>query len=269
MRLLLGGLLVWIVAGCSGGFVTIVVDGGIAATDGIPANHFADGWSVRFDRWLVALADIAVTNGTNESLPVVSGPVVVDVVGGAATLLQPTAIAVGSYDAGLSVVPVSGNVGFVGATREDAALLSDNGWSLFVSGQAFLNDRVMSFQWGLDANTRYTNCRNPQGGIAISDGDTATWKVRVDPGALFADDLLDDASPLRFAALAAADANGDDALDDVELSAALLSELPADVASRYITGGAGDIVDLHDYLRAASRRTIGFQSDGACTPERR
>jgi hypothetical protein len=273
------------VAACAPqGELSIEVDGGNDTRDGISANRFADGWAVRFERVLLVLFDVAAARTGGDPALEVRGPIVVNAVSNAPIeIASPALVEAAAYDSfGLAVAPLDGNASTANANDDDVKLMTDNRWSVFVAGQAFQNARSVRFQWGFDADTRYPSCETLNGdGITVSEGGSATWKVRVDVEQLFRDDLTVDTSDTRFAALAAADGNGDgedtdeDAgnddgvIEQNELDAFLLSSLPQDLLSRYNTGGAADIASLNDYVRAATRSMIGFQLDGRCEAERR
>lgn len=253
--------------GCGGG-------GGIAITTarGAAGAAFADGADLHVEQLLVSFGELDVGDADK----VINGPVVVEVSSEDAVVVATVeGLGVARAPVSAAVVPAGeGAATVVGAgavSDEDLGFMQDNGFSVFIKGDAVVDGAAESFAWGFSKNSRYVDCDDGTGepGVAVTEGAITEWQLTLHPERLFADSL---AAPkdadLRFAPIAAADDNDDGAIDVDELNDLDVEAVAASSGAPYDDGGA-DVVTLFDFLGAQSRNLIGSNGTGACTVEKR
>jgi hypothetical protein len=254
-------------SGCASGDLDITIYGEDFIEAGIPAEVFADGGAVTFDRFLVNVSQLAVKGGDGVEGGAFAGPVVFDV-----TQAGPTAVTSLSglearrYEDISAVVAPAAAATAGNASADDVALMNDNGHSVFVSGTASFDGEDFTFAWGFDTDTAYVDCalEDESSGVVVPAGAAGEWQLTIHGDHLFYDDLADEGAVLRLAAVAAADAdeNGDVTL--AELAAVDLTTLPPD---QYGTGGAGDVNTLADFMGALTRTLVHHTGEGHCTSQ--
>lgn len=250
MRLVLGFAVTALGAGCakretSAPHAAIAVDVRGEMTTQIEADDFADGWSVRYERfWLSPTFGIDETSDNHK--PGAAAPVAgADAYlygGGALDLSQP-----GMVQAFEGWVVAGRSTGW--GMRLRAVTLPDQPEreaTLEVVGQATGPvGESLRFDWRFATEMTFAHCV-PSGAssLLLPDGGELRVDAVLDGTALFGEQLGPD-SPLRFAALAQADADADGTITTAELRAAALSELEARDGYR-----APDAASLHDFMTA-------------------
>lgn len=260
-----------VVAGVSacggGGSLAITASAGVFGEGDGSAVVFVDDADVALSRLLVSFGDLTVKGGEVS----VGGPVVVDL-----HAAGPTPVATfdnldgGAADVSAAIVPAdAGEASAANVDDDDLAFMADNGFSVFIAGDAVIGGGVKSFAWGFANNTRYVDCVDEDGdpSVVVTEGAITEWQLTLQAEQLFADNLVEnDAAPvLRFAELAAADANDDGSIDVDELVAVDLDE----VAGEPYRGAGADVVTLFDFLAEKSRTLLRSNIDGRCTAEKR
>lgn len=234
-------------------------------SDAIDAAFFADGSNVVFDTFAVVVDRAAVADVD------VAGPAVVDVSGGA----DPVEVGVikgldaGRTDVVAAVAPIGDRVvvgGNAGSAVGDA--MKSAGFSVFVAGSAVVDGVNKTFSWGFTTNTRYVDCHDVDGeaGITVTAGAQTEWQLTFHGDHLFLPTLDDEseAQQLRFAPLAAADDNGDNAIDVDELQGVEIGDVEG-----YDASADPSVVTLYDFLQAQSRTLLHINGDGECAFEKR
>lgn len=261
------------VTGCSGddggeggsGTATFSIWGEEFVEDEIPADEFADGWSVEFDRFLVHVGGVYVRDraGMRSEL---EGSWLVD-------LKQPGPHELGSLEltskawphVGYAVRPVtSTTLVHDSATEDQLASMEKGGFSVHVSGLATKGDVTKTFSWGFTNATAYDDCVSDidgreVAGIVVANGGDETVQLTIHGDHLFYDDLASEDAVPRFAPIAAADDDGLVTLE--ELDAVSLVEIDA---GTYGTGSASHVNDLGGFVRALTRSIGHFRGEGHC-----
>lgn len=243
--------------------------------EGIPEAEFADGYSVRYDAFLVVLSDVEVAGGD----------------GASQTLAQPRLYdlaAPGPHDIGIlegfsagayrevSYRNIEANEDTVrddSATAAQLEAMKEGGFRLRASGTATSPQGIeTSFHWGFSGSVDYEDCVDVRDGqetrgIVIGDGTVAEHQLTIHGDHLFYDDLASPDAELRFASLAAADANGDGEVTLSELDEVRLATLSGDDGSYGV--GAFDINELGDFIRAATHTIGHFDGEGHCVAKER
>jgi hypothetical protein len=269
-RLALGFAVVASSAGCekhetSAPHTTVTVDVRGERTTEIDSAEFADGWSVKYDRFWLS-AEFGLDETIDHHKPGDAAPVAGSeayVYGGAELDLSAEGSTQVFY--GWLVAGRSGGWGMHlrNVPREDA-VSRDAG--LEVAGQATgPAGETLRFDWRFTTQMTFAHCV-PSGVadlILPDDGELGVDAV-LDGASLFGEKLGRDAA-LRFEPLARADRDADGTITTVELRATELSELDR-VGESYRSPGA---LTLHDFLTArlvelvAPRYTCQVQLD-AC-----
>lgn len=236
----------------------------------IPAAAFTDGWSVKYDRFLIALHDVSVGDDGKEPTAKMADSKVFD-------MHKPGDKPVTSFDLpGKPYTHVSYRIGPAtaasllgeGATDADKQRLVAGGYSVYVEGTLANGAQSKRFAWGFKTNTLYDRCEGELGGkktegVVVTNGGTDTVQLTIHGDHLFYDDLQAANAKVRGGNLAAADADGDGTLTLEELAAVKLTHLPADKGS-YGTGSAAGITDLRAFVEALSRTIGHYRGEGEC-----
>ncbi|MCP3142921.1 hypothetical protein [Pyxidicoccus xibeiensis] len=238
----------------------------------IPASAFADGWSVRFSRFLVTLGEVKVAT-EDETAAQQDTSRVFDV-------HKPGPVVVTSFQnlpaqdwdrVSYAIVPAqdaeAGN-----PDAQDLERMRSAGYSVYLEGSATKGTVTKRFEWGFTTNTLYEDCESEaQGaGVTIPKDGEASVELTIHGDHLFFDDLQSPDAKMRFDALAAADKLGIAGADDLvtleELAAVDLTELPQ---GQYGTGGVGGVRNLRDFVTALVRTVGHFRGEGECSPRSR
>lgn len=199
---------------------------------GIPAEEFVDGWSVRFDVFEVSVTAI---DADGEALP---GTHVVDIAeasGGEGHAL------------GTAVLP---------ADRVPMASWTIS--SMHAQGTATREGVEKHFDWSFDTPVRYVECDT---GTPLASGDVTDVVLTVHADHLFYDDLDSEEPGVAFDLIAAADADDDGEVTMAELEGqSLAGEVRYQVGSR-------DIDDLHAFIVEQARTVGHINGEGHCEIE--
>ncbi|MFO0744894.1 MAG: hypothetical protein U1F43_04350 [Myxococcota bacterium] len=241
------------------GTLQVTVYGEDYIEDRIPAADVADGWSIDFQRFLVAVSDVSVGKTGKTAALVAVEPRVFDLTkpsNGQGHLLGSADVKGGVYDhASYSIAPavqgsIAGNV-----TAADTSFMVDHGYAVYIEATAQKGGESKHFTWAFTGTTHYTSCPT----AARVDGDTATAQITVHADHLFATTIGDEAAPLRFQALADADADHDDEVTQAELAAVAISGL-----SGYDVAGHTGVTDLGAFVAAQIPAIGHIDGEGMC-----
>jgi hypothetical protein len=283
--MLLSALTPLVAAGCGGedggaGTARFTTWGEEYIEDQIPADPggetgFIDGWSLRYDKFLVAFHDITVANDKGETAARMSATKLVDnSVRGRKDLISFPGVRAAAWNkVSYQIKPATSDADLIGATAADRDLMVQKGYSIYVAGSASkLNGGAMvkkTFHWGFTTATQYRDCQqaaesgSPIQGIVVTDGGTDTSELTTHGDHLFYDRLMASPDPavktvLRFDEKAAADKDNDGEVSLEELAAA-----PLDV-TRYNVSGA-DVANLGAFMGFLARTVGHFRGEGECT----
>jgi len=257
-----------------------------AATEaGSLESETADGWSIGFDRVLVSIGRASLDGDGCSVYSEAGYGRVLNLIGAPAAQKISESYALGSCDFGFGITNAAADslLG-VGATAADLAYLrtagtdryaGPSGISMFIAGRAKKAGRQLTFGWAFRGRARYVECQNTVDGAVkrglslVQDGDVAV-DVTMHAEALFAENLDDPSSALRFDAIASADAlgncDGDVSLD--ELSLVSLTDLQS--GNSYGEGDAGVMAwtNLEDFVYLGAAPGVArFEDTGKCRLE--
>jgi len=227
--------------------------------EGIPESEFADGWSVTFDKFLIAVDGLAIARGS-------SAPDVEDATQRIFDLTRPgpfsfltRLVPAGRYDrAEYRVRPAATGAVAGNATTDDVDRMVAGGYAVYVEGTATDGTASKTFRWGFDSDTRYTECHAEANLVS---GGAGTVQITIHADHLFYDDLFSETPDLRFAEIGRADADGDGEVTAAELAAHDITALPD-----YGTGSL-PIDNLWDFIEHLTASLGHIDGEGHCHAE--
>jgi hypothetical protein len=245
--------------------------------DSIPAAPagFVDGWTLTYDKFLVAIHEIVVANDKGEAAATHAGSFVIDnKQPGRKELVVFTDIPARAWNrVSYQIKPALADSVLVAATEADRDLMVAQGYAIYVSGAATKPDvagpsLIKTFHWGFTTATQYKECQQPADsgqaiqGIVVTNGGTDTSELTTHGDHLYYDRLMASADPavktsLRFDEKAAADAN-----EDGEITLGELSAVPIDVR-KYDPSGL-PAPNLGAFMTALARTVGHFRGEGEC-----
>ncbi len=260
--------------------VTIKAGHGASGLEpGAAISSVGDGWSVRYDRLLVAVGDVKESSGSTPESFTDGTTYLVDLrqlPAGGASIASSTLSRMSFEDAEFSTLVPADNAVLLLATEADRQFMVDAGYSIYIegslssaSGRSCRPDDptdctpapTIVFSWGLAAAASFSGCD----GFTLSDDETAALTVTLSGDHWFLDSFAADAerSPRRaqWVADADLDRDGETTLDELRaVNASLLfsSERGYDLSNAPIP-----VATAYDYL-AAQIRTLGINSATGC-----
>lgn len=268
------------------GALSLTISGEEAAEVGFPVPGveelaFADGWSVRFDKYLVGVGRVRVASADGAVAHVDDEVVVVDLTAGEQPIFRFEDLPARRWDDfGYDVLAPHAGARRVGAVSdEDLQRMVEGGFNYWIEGEATKGERRVTFRWGIAAPTRNDRCENAADGtdgVVVRNNATAAYQITLHLDHLFYDRLgsHDDGARMRFEAIAAvADEDGAipwealaaQRIDDLrDATGASLRDEDGEVLRYDPAGIPGADGSLQAYLRAASRSQGRFNGEGVC-----
>lgn len=248
----------------------------------------ADGWTIKYDRFLVSLTSLEVAGATDLVLTASTTTTIFDQVQTSfppdspdrkVLLFSENRTARPWEDVHFSIGPavpddveaelsttVLGNV-----AQADVTAMETEGLSLLVSATATKGAEVKKLEWRFTTDTLYGNCSSTENGqvvpgVTVPVGGLGSANIVMRGDVLFADDLTNPASA-HFDAIAAADADANGVVTLDELAAVDLGALRTSSGLPYATGES-TATDLRGFTEALSQHLVaGFRDNGTCTAE--
>lgn len=257
-------------AGCSPGNGAVAVHtwGEAYIEEGIPSDEFVDGWSVRYDKFLLVLRDVTVADGATIGARWEAATVFDLVRPGPKPVVTFRDLEARPWPSfSFQIGPSSPDAALApGVTEADRALLGAA--SLRVVGVATDGTRTKRFDWSFARPTRFADCRGDKDGrllIGVSpiEGGVDSVQLTIHGDHLFYDDLQAGSARLRFGPIADADADADGAVTLAELDAVRLATIPKS-SGAYGTGSASDVDTLGAFVAALARTVAHFRGEGEC-----
>lgn len=255
------------------GTATFTTWGEAYVEEGIPADPggqagFVDGWSLKYDKFLVCYAEVTVADSSGAVGAKMAGSRLVDnTKPGKKTVVKFTDLEAKAWErVSYRIAPATADTEVVAGEASDRDLMVKGGYSLYVSGTLTKGAVTKKIRWGFALGTQYSLCEAEQGGkltqgIVVRDGAEDVSELTTHGDHLFYDRLQAGATgtvtSLRFDTLAAADADGDGEVTLDELAAAQLD------VKLYDPSGlpAGD---MKAFVSALARTVGHFRGEGEC-----
>jgi hypothetical protein len=230
--------------GCGGeGTWTVEIWGEDYIEVGIPADDFADGCSVVFDRFELAVAEVALLDGDGAVVAEVEAEPTYDVTIAGPTLVGEAPAAATHYDTVRFSTPPSDALG---------------GASMEIEGTLTCGEEAVSFSWSFDTDTTYL-CEPEELTIPAGGEDGSMLTIHGDH--LFYDSLDNPDAQLRGQAIVDADADLDGVVTQAELQAVGLASLGYDV------GSWSEVTELEGFIAALTHTLGHIDGEGHCQIE--
>lgn len=268
-----------VVAGCGAdteGDVIVLLQAEDTITWGLDPGtgreNVVDGWTVRFDKYLVAVGNVKLGRDAHHievhdttrrvydltRVPQADWPLV---------LL--TGVEAKRYDFfGYEVVDADTAERHESVTPPDYEAMVARGASYLIEGSLTRDDEQVSFRLLVPNATQYGPCElDGTPGVAVTEGGQAAVGITFHGDHLFFDSFASHNVRRRAGWLAAADIDGSGHVDESELEAIRGADLAALLPSdRYALGGwtAFPIDSAYDFLRAQLHTQGHFQGEGDC-----
>lgn len=254
------------------GAVTFTTWGEDYIEEGIPAGDegFVDGWSLKYEKFLVAFSHLQVADGRGDVGALEAQSFVVDnVKPGRKELARFADLEAKAWDSvSYRIEPPSTDATLVSATTEDLALLRQGGYSIYIEGTATKEEIQKTFALGFRNATQYSHCQAEQDGkltvgVVVANGSEETLELTTHGDHFFYDRLQGSAganiqTSLRFETIALADAD-----DDGTLTAEELEAQPIDLELYDPSGLPAD--NMLEFMTSLSRTVGHFRGEGECT----
>lgn len=280
LKLALFASVLGLVAGCSSdptssggkGTATFTTWGEEYIEEEIPADPdggFIDGWTLHYTKFLVNFSGISVADAAGNVAASSDESYFVDnTVAGRKELIAFEDLDAKAYEkVSYQIKPAAADAVVVAGDKADLAMMVDEGYSIYVEGEATKGDVTKTFRWGFDTATQYTDCHVEEEGkdtlgIVVTNGSTDTSELTTHGDHFFYDRLQASPDPaiqtsLRFDEKAAADAD-----EDGEVTMAELLETPIDVTKYDPSGLSAPTLGV---FVSSLARTVGhFRGEGEC-----
>jgi len=261
------------------GTLSVVVSGEEGAERGFPSTELVDGWSVGFERYLVSIGDVVLTDDGGEVVRALETPTVVDLHRGSATIATLRDVPAGRLGFNFSVTPPTADaVVGAGVSEADVAEMREKGLTYLLVGTATKPPHApVRFRLGLAAPVRLSDCTNGVDGtqgVVIPASSTTEAELTFHVEHLLYDRLgTHSGVKLRFEAIAAmADESGlvtleqlaaQPVLSPVGMDGAPLTD--ADGSPVIYDPGASSVQSLDGFLVRTVRDQAHLNGGGLCT----
>lgn len=265
------------VAACSSSSTDASGSGKVAFTtwgeefieEGIPATVFADGWSVKYDKFLVIIGNVKVADGATVAAEMATPRLFNHVVAKPKAVVELASIGAKPWPNVSYVIGPAANADLgTGVTEADKTFMTTNGYGLYVEGKATKGAETRSFKWGFTVKTLFDSCKGEVSGkevdgVVVTNGGTDSVELTIHGDHLFYDDLQSPEAKVRFQNIADADADKNGEVTLAELEAVKLAKLPP-ANGGYGTGSDSKVVDLKAFVTELSRTVGHYRGEGEC-----
>lgn len=257
---------------------------GFPHTEGGVTHAFVDGWELSFDKYIVSVGDVVLTDPVSGAEQARwDQAVLVDLKASAsatAALHTFEGLPALRFDVAFAMPAPKQGVELRDVQQSDADEMVQQGWTLLAAGEAKKGAETVRFRLGLPAPIRYERCKNGKDdsqGIAIEANKTTGAFINAHAIHLFWDSLSFSSQNLRFDAFAAV-AGTDGLVDSEELKTQDLTDLK-DAQGQPLKDGGTRVVyndggllppaeqDLFHYVALAARQSAHFNGLGLCSEQ--
>jgi hypothetical protein len=237
----------------------------------IPASEFADGWTVKFTKFLVVIGGVRVADSTGAVGGQMETTKLIDhhAPGVKPVITFENLTAKPWTDVSYSIRPANMTTALgEGATAADLTMMTDQGYAVYVEGSAEKGAEKKTFRWGFTVPTVYAQCVGDKDGreikgVLVTNGGTDDVELTIHGDHFFYDDLQSPDAALRFDAIASSDADGNGEVTLAELTQKKLIDIDPS-SGGYGTGILANVNDLGAFVTALSRTLGHFRGEGEC-----
>lgn len=239
-------------------------------TDSKEVAGFVDGWTVKYEKFLVNFQNIVVADAQGNQAAALEGSMLFDNhKKDVKTIIEFDDIEAKAWeDVSYEIAPVTKKTELSeSVSADDKQLMLDGGYSLYVEATATKEDVSKHFAWGFAIGTHYQDCHSEQEGreeygVIVTNNSQLEVQLTTHGDHLYYDRLQASPDPaivtsLRFDTLAEADKDEDGELTLEELNAAALNVRIYDPSGlKAATQGA--------FLTSLARTVGHFRGEGEC-----
>lgn len=237
----------------------------------IPASGFADGWTVKFTKFLVVVGDVRVADSDGNVGGIFEGTKLIEhhTPGVKPIMTFDNLTAKPWTDVSYAIRPASMTTTLGdGATAADLTMMTTQGYGIYVEGSAEKGAEKKTFHWGFSVPTKYIECMGdkdgrPIKGVLVTNGGTDNVELTIHGDHFFYDDLQSPEAALRFDAIASTDVDKDGEVTIAEMTQKKLVDIEPS-SGGYGTGGLASVNDLGAFVTALSRTVGHFRGEGEC-----
>lgn len=244
--------------------------------EGIPAGDggFVDGWSVKYQKFLVAFANIKVADASGDVGGSVEQSFVVDnTQPGRKQLTTFRDLEAKAWDrVSYQIKLPDKDAMLISATSKDLKILLDGEYSIYIEATATKKDVTKTYALGFKTATQYLECQAEENGketlgIVVTNGSEDTSELTTHGDHFYYDRLQGSAganieTSLRFDTIAKADDDGD---GDGIITAEELEAEPLDVELYDPSGLPAS--NMLQFMSGLARTVGHFRGEGECTVE--
>jgi hypothetical protein len=238
--------------------------------DQIPADVFADGWSVTYDAFLVNIAGITIADDSGAVAAEQSGTTIFDhTQPGVKPIVTFADLEAKNWTkVSYRIQPATADSTVGLANQEQKmAMVAANG-AVMVEGRATKDTVTKTFAWVFTQITHYDDCKGDvagkeTAGVLVTNGGTDDVQLTIHGDHLFYDDLTSPEAKVRFQHIADADADDSGDVTLEELAAVKLTQLPPS-AGPFGTGSSSSVDDLKAFVTALSGTVGHYRGEGEC-----
>lgn len=238
--------------------------------DKIPADKVEDGWTIKYNKFLVTLGPIRVADSSGSVVSEMAGSKLFDMTKpGVKPVVTFASVPAKAYEqVSFDIAPATAATELAVATEADKELLVAGGFSIYVDAVATKGAVTKTYRWGFKTATAYRQCKGDVGGknldgVLVTNGGTDDPQITIHGDHLYYDDLQDPESKVRFDNIAAADVDNDGVITLAELAKVELAKIPKEKGA-YGTGSARGVNDLEAFHTALSRTIGHWRGEGEC-----
>jgi hypothetical protein len=224
----------------------------------------ADGWTVKYTKFIVSFtaaqvqtkSGLIATTGAAQLADLVTGPAIV--------IADRNRVARIWDEVTFEIAPATADTA-TASSFGDAGIPGIVGASVYVEGTLTKDAVTKQFGFGLNPDTKYDACSEPQGmsslpGIEVAANNTDKVDISITPEVLFSD-AIGSVATTRANALANADANNDNKIDATELQKTTLDAARNETA----TYSSPTINTLGEFMNEQARSIVfSWRGNGKC-----
>lgn len=236
----------------------------------IPAGEIVDGWTVRYEKFLIAIGDIAIAEDGEAPAAKMPAPKLFDMKKrGEKVVFRASNVPGRPYPhVSFVVAPATAATENGNTTDADKKLMTDGGYSIYVEASLVKDTTTKRIAWGFRTSTLYDRCKGERNGketdgVVVTNGGTEIVELTIHGDHFFYDHLQSAEAQVRVENIALADVDGDGSVTLEELATRRLAELPQSNGP-YGTGSASNVNDLRAFVEALSRTLGHFRGEGEC-----
>ncbi|MBN2716391.1 MAG: hypothetical protein JXX14_11090 [Deltaproteobacteria bacterium] len=228
---------------------------------GIPAEVFADGYALTYQKFLISLSNVKTAETEGDAVAArFPEQKIWDLTPAGPFVVGQAEVPTGAYEnTGYAILQATAQATSGNATPADVQMMIQNKYSVYVEGTAKLGDESWTFAWGFQTNTVYGPCHSTG---TVTEAAGGAIEITIHGDHFFYDSAVSTDPALRFADIALADADGDYVITQDELAQYSLAPL-----AHYMVPPTSDAKDMWGFLSHMTATLGHIDGEGHCETE--